>query len=764
MTKKPSEIISVTLNEATFDNITVKPTAVNFIFGNNGTGKSTLANAIYTGETLAWDPQRNPQDYSFHLYDHRFVEENLRSSTQLAGVFTLDKQNIQIEEQLSHAKFILDATRNSLNDAVRQREEKHRALAEQLDRAIEACWQGSEDIRRRFPATQEGKRRNKKAFFDAVATQLPGIEHDLAEMEQLYKVAFDDKARTYPHLSAPKINVPDSELVAKRITSSADTAYAQFVEQLGALGWIEQGHEAYAASADGKCPYCFQQLPEDFEQQLASSVDEAYRQEVAALKEFTRNYQAATTNLLTISKSHELTDLLPGLDLSEYDTQLDLLRMTIEANARTLQTKLRDPSMEAHLEPLDPILEEIDTIVSQANAVIDKHNAVVNDQKSQQALCSQQVWQRLAFDLHRRIYEYQSSKKTLESDIKRSDEVAALASSDVTKLEKAIERLTRQTVNTAQTMKTINKLLHDSGFEGFQLREKPDTPNVYEVVRPNGDIAHRLSEGERNFIAFLYFYFQIQGSLTTTGDTKDKIVIIDDPVSSMDTGALFIVAALVRELVSTTLNNWMPTNASSTREHIKQIFVLTHNAYFFKEASYNRINEFDTVSYFLIQKHDNHSTVIPCVRYRHDMPSIEENYSPVTNAYAALWGEYKEVKNPTILLNVMRRILEHYFLQLCGHDGATLRNYILEKNRHKFIKGRADSPDLTDLRQAESILAYLTHEMTGLGDDTFFIEHTADTETCRNVFQKIFTCMGQEQHYNMMMGTQDNHQTEVVDV
>lgn len=356
--------------------------------------------------------------------------------------------------------------------------------------------------------------------------------------------------------------------------------------------------------------------------------------------------------------------------------------------------------------------------------------------------------------------EYRKSETTLEAEINTHRKDAEEASKRIGELEIEIEQLTSQTVNTAQTMQAINKLLHDSDFEGFKLREKPDTPNAYEVVRPNGDIAHRLSEGERNFIALLYFYFQIQGSLTNTGDTKDKIVIIDDPVSSMDTGALFIVAALVRELVSITLNNWMPTNASTAREHIKQIFVLTHNAYFFKEASYNRIGDFDTVSYFLIQKHDNHSTVTLCVRRRHDAPSLEENYSPVTNAYATLWEEYKEVKSSTTLLNVMRRILEHYFLQLCGHDGASLRSYILEDNRHKFIKGSDDNPDLTDLRQAESILAYLNHNMTGLGDDIFYIENAADPETCRSVFHKMFTCMGQEQHYNMMMRKNATDATE----
>ena len=524
------------------------------------------------------------------------------------------------------------------------------------------------------------------------------------------------------------------------------------MKNLGALGWIEQGHEAYASEAGDRCPYCAQTLPENFEAQLAASVDDSYRADVAALKDFADHYRTVTSRLLETPKSHQVTDVMPGLDLADYDTQLELLRVTVEANLKTLAAKIQQPATIAELEPVRPIVEELNRLISQANTQIDEHNAIVSNQQSQQKLCTQQVWERIAFDLGDTIASYRSEKTALESEINTLKNDESAANQRIRELEQDIERLTKQTVNTAQTMTDINKLLHDSGFEGFKLREKPSTPNVYEVIRANGEIADRLSEGERNFIAFLYFYFQLQGSLTNTGESKDKIVIIDDPVSSMDTGALFIVAALTRELVNITLNNWGPPTGTSRRDHIKQIFVLTHNAYFFKEATYNRIADYQHVSYYHVRKHDNVSSVVTCVRNRHDAPALKENYSPVTNAYATLWQEYKEVTSSTTLLNVMRRILEHYFLQLCGHDGADLRTHILERHRNRFINVNDDgSEDLTDLRQAESILAYLNHEMTGLGDDTFYIEHAADPDNCRRVFRSIFTLMGQEQHYSMMM-------------
>lgn len=88
-------------------------------------------------------------------------------------------------------------------------------------------------------------------------------------------------------------------------------------------------------------------------------------------------------------------------------------------------------------------------------------------------------------------------------------------------------------MNTEATIDSINVLLDNSGFEGFHLRAKDGVANTYEVIRPDGTVAEKLSEGERNFIAFLYYYHLVKGSLNSEA-VKDKIVVIDDPVSSMD--------------------------------------------------------------------------------------------------------------------------------------------------------------------------------------------------------------------------------------
>lgn len=76
---------------------------------------------------------------------------------------------------------------------------------------------------------------------------------------------------------------------------------------------------------------------------------------------------------------------------------------------------------------------------------------------------------------------------------------------DATAKKKEANELNKQIVNTEATIDSINVLLDNSGFEGFHLRAKDGVANTYEVIRPDGTVAEKLSEGERNFIACIVF-------------------------------------------------------------------------------------------------------------------------------------------------------------------------------------------------------------------------------------------------------------------
>lgn len=365
------------------------------------------------------------------------------------------------------------------------------------------------------------------------------------------------------------------------------------------------------------------------------------------------------------------------------------------------------------------------------------------------------VWELLVFMLQSDVAAYKARRKTFDDEITALMKLIADGGKVSRDLGTEIADLNKRIVSTAPTIKSINDLLRDAGFQGFNLREKRGIPNAYEVVRHDGTVADKLSEGERNFIAFLYFYHLVRGGHADTEVSRDKIVVIDDPVSSMDSSVLFIVSTLVREMVGVCFNNveYREHEREVQGDYIKQIFVLTHNVYFHREITYNQTSRYHCASFFVVNKASNQSSVRLCVRQSLKAPTEQENFNPVQNSYAALWGEYREVDTTIPLMNVIRRILEYYFMQLCGYDGVNIRKRVLENHKDKFVETPAERlPDYTKWHLATAMLSYISANSVGFSDGLNYVDDCADIELYKTVFKLIFEALEQEQHYTMMMG------------
>ena len=79
--KVPSEITQISLNDATYKDcgVSIQPTLVNFFFGNNGTGKSTIAKAIKADTGTTWRTSKSAVDYNIHVYNQDFINANLQN-------------------------------------------------------------------------------------------------------------------------------------------------------------------------------------------------------------------------------------------------------------------------------------------------------------------------------------------------------------------------------------------------------------------------------------------------------------------------------------------------------------------------------------------------------------------------------------------------------------------------------------------------------------------------------------------------------------
>ena len=232
-----------------------------------------------------------------------------------------------------------------------------------------------------------------------------------------------------------------------------------------------------------------------------------------------------------------------------------------------------------------------------------------------------------------------------------------------------------------------------------------------------------LSEGEITFITFLYFLQLTKGATNEESITEDRILVIDDPISSLDSNVLFIVSTLIKELISKIKNN---------TGSIQQLILLTHNVYFHKEVSFinGRTQENKETNFWVLRKNKKTTTIQPY-----------EIKNPIKSSYDLLWQEIKNRGNNSgiTIQNILRRIIENYFKILGKYGDDDLIKKFKNKEEQDICK---------------SLISWI-HDGSHNFSDDLFIEVQDDTiEKYLIVFKDIFKKTDNIGHYNMMMGVE----------
>ena len=93
-----------------------------------------------------------------------------------------------------------------------------------------------------------------------------------------------------------------------------------------------------------------------------------------------------------------------------------------------------------------------------------------------------------------------------------------------------------------------------------------------------------------------------KGGIDKESMMEDRVLVIDDPVCSLDSTVLFIVSSLIKEMIK---------QIKSGVGNIKQLIVLTHNVYFHKEVSLvdGRTPKKGKTYYWILRNADNITSV-----------------------------------------------------------------------------------------------------------------------------------------------------------
>lgn len=761
--KMVSAIQSVTVTAPTFHGVSFNPSYINFFFGANGAGKTSLGMELGQGRGLQWADGTVPENYEILLYNQDFIDLHFKTLNRVKGVFTLSKDGIDSAGEIEFCENERKAMVGQLSKIAELRDEANGKLKEAESNFQGACWRNTKDLREKYKLALKGFTKNPQ-YSQKISTTSPamGTPEQIQKLDRAFFSAFVENQGTYSpmteldgddHIAA----IPTTALLEEEIVSAGNTVFASFIKEIKALDWISEGHRRFHDAADGKCPYCSRKLPNDFEKDFASCFDTAYQEAMKQLAAFQDQYKSHMDIISEII--HKALDAeLPAApdedaeaaEQARFQANVDLFDRMYHDNLARIESKLAKPAGRIHLEDPTPLLLDINAYIVRQNKYIHDFNEAVAHREETQENCKTLIWRMIAYHVRGELETYQKAQADVIDTLQQLKERENHYKERIAVMEKKIRELGASSTTTQAAIDGINTLLRDSGFQGFEIIKSDETKDAYKVVRQDEGhtVAVRLSEGEKHFLSFLYFYNLVKGC-DNNGVRKDRIIIIDDPVSSMDQNALFIISSLIREMVEVCHNNADYREQIVSGNYIKQIFILTHNAYFHKSVTNNQVQRYASVNFYLIRKTANVSSILPCVRPSETKAGEYENFNPIKNAYAALWAEFRELKNEIPLMNVIHRILDWYFIEISGFDGLDLRHRILIDERDKFIVTHEDgTEDPTLLSLANSMLQYMG---AGLGDDINYVSDGYTAEQRKEVFRMIFDRMGQIQHYDLMM-------------
>lgn len=317
------------------------------------------------------------------------------------------------------------------------------------------------------------------------------------------------------------------------------------VKRIGNHDWVRQGRAFYENNDNKHCPFCQQQTPPTLAQDLESYFDETYLADLDSIKALATNYDA-----FSIAVMSHLDDILRAehrfLDKEKLRSHKEVLDARITANKQQIERKGNEASSSVALNTLQEIIDEINTTITAANDKARAHNTTIDNLTKEKSDLTAKIWRFLVEESTTIYQAYYQRKETLEKTISTiQNDVKALEQQE-REYSVRIKALEAQISSIQPTIDAVNGLLNQFGFTSFSLAES-EKKGFYEIVRPDGvDAQATLSEGEKTFITFLYFYHLLRGSETQSGMTEDRVVVFDDPISSLDSDILFIVSNLVK--------------------------------------------------------------------------------------------------------------------------------------------------------------------------------------------------------------------------
>ncbi len=551
----------------------------NLIYGWNGSGKTTLSrifHAVEKQESLESEcdvvlsingNHVNGSNFEqstlpIRVFNRDFIADSVfqTGGGEIPPIFVLGEESVEKQKEIDR----LNAKLQQANLKLQQNREQESSAKNLFDRH---CIEQARRIKQTLRSSGDNVYNNfDKADYRQLAQTMrdsgEAISHQLSEDER-EKARAQHQATKKERLDEISYQFPSfpvrmeivSNLLKKTVVSEAIQSLKEDQEL---SSWVRQGLGLHQSRHASECLFCEQKLPENRLLSLNAHFSAEYGQfleSVDAEIEHLQNASEAATNLSLPVPAQFYDDLAEYYEIvrRRFNEVLGKIRSFLGELVKTLERK-KERVFESYT--LDMSMPQVELgIIDSVNNILEKHNARCDNFNAQVATARCRLANHLVSSASEEFCK-------LQNGIKESDSAVAEASGEVVHLQEKIAQLERDIV---QHRKPAEELKDDiQKYLGHRELRLDVKDTGYEITR-NGTPAKALSEGETTAIALLYFLKSLQDQ---DFDLTNGVVVLDDPVSSLDANALYLAFGFIKERT----------------QNAAQLFILTHNFTFFRQV------------------------------------------------------------------------------------------------------------------------------------------------------------------------------------